>query len=210
MKKLIKAFSQLKIKSRRWAFMLALIQQKLVFCIVSVLLLASLPITGSAAVISFTPTLLGGIQWKYDYTVAAATSDPAIDEFTIFFDPTGYANLAVVAAPLGWDPLVIQPDAGIPADGFFDALALVVGISPGTSLGGFAVSFDFVGTGTPGTQRFDIVDPNTFATLSTGFTTAAVVAPPTDVPEPNALTLVGLALALLLGFRRQFSSKNKN
>lgn|GEM_PF-440755 len=213
MKILNKVFPQLEMTIHRWVYMWALIQRRMVLCIAMIFWLTILPISGSAAVISFTPSLLGGNQWKYDYTVAAAVADPTTDEFTIFFDPTRYANLVVTAAPLGWDALVIQPDAGIPADGFFDALALVVGIGTGTSLGGFAVSFDFLATGTPGVQRFDIVDPNTFASVSSGFTTAAVITPdpPTsNVPEPNTLALAGLALALLLDFRRQFPRKYRN
>lgn len=143
----------------------------------------------------------------YAYSVTVALGEPRVEEFTIFFDSTLYQNLVVSAAPQDWDPLVIQPDSGIPSNGFFDALALIDGISPATSLGGFAVLFDFLGTGSPGAQRFDIVDPTTFVTLQTGFTSAASVVPPTsDVSEPSALALAGLALALLLGFRSRFTS----
>lgn len=171
----------------------------------AVLSLASLPFSGSAAVISsFTPSFVGGSQWKYDYTITVPAGEPSVDEFTIFFAPTFYSNLAVAATPLGWAPLVIQPNTAIPADGFFDALALGVGIGPGASQGGFTVSFDFSGAGTPGAQRFDIVDPNTFSTLQTGFTSAAAVTAPSVVPEPNTLTLIGIALALLFSFRSRF------
>lgn len=176
--------------------------RKVTLWLMTVLSLALLPISVSAAVISYTPSFLGGNQWTYDYTVAAAAGDPTIDEFTIYFDYTLYENLTAAVSPSGWDPLVIQPDTS-PSDGFFDALALVAGISPGDSLGGFAVSFDFLGTGTPGAQSFDIVDPNTFETLSSGFT--SIASSNTSVPEPNTLALMVLALVLLLTFRSRFS-----
>lgn len=191
--------------ARTWRFWLLgrAMPRKVNLWLMTVLTLALLPISVSATVITYAPSFLGGSQWQYDYTVAAAASDPTIDEFTIFFDPTLYANLVAAATPSGWDPLVIQPDTSIPADGYFDALALVAGISPGTSQGGFAVSFDFLGNGTPGLQSFDIVDPNTFATLSSGFT--SIASSSSTVPEPNTLALVCLALALLLIFRNRFS-----
>lgn len=179
--------------------------RKVTLLIMAIFWLAWLPLSVSATVISFTPTLVGGNQWIYNYTVASSVGDPAVDEFTVWYDQTLYTNLSVVASPVGWDPIVIQPDATIPADGFFDALALITGISPGTSQSGFAVSFDFLGNGAPGTQRFDIVDPNTFATLSTGLTSAASL-PPIEVPEPNTLALAVLGLVLLLA-RRNHSTQ---
>lgn len=211
MKILAKVFAQLEARSHRWISMWLSLQRKMVLSMVSVLWIAFFPISGSAAVITFTPTLLADTQWRVDYAVTAGASDLSIDEFTIFFDPTRFTNLVVDSVPSAWDPVIIQPDTGIPAEGFFDALALVFGISPGTSLGGFSVSFELLGSGTPGIQRFDIVDPNTYATLSTGFTTATIAPPPptTNVPEPNSLTLAGLALALFLGFSRRSFRKNR-
>lgn len=176
-----------------------------------VLWFALFPTRGSTAAIYSTPTLIGGIQWKYNYTVTVAMSDPSVDEFSIYFSPALYANLKVAETPTGWDSLVIQPDAGVPADGFLDALALGVGIGTGGAMTGFSVFFDFLGVGTPGDQRFDIVNPNTFAVLSSGFTTAAAITPdppPFNVPEPNTLALSGLALALLLDLLRRLSRKN--
>lgn len=212
MKTLTELFARVKIKSHLCLSLCVSTQGKMMQFVFSAACLASFPTTGSAAVISFTQTLLGGTQWRYDYSVAATATDSTIDEFTIFFDPLRYANLVLESAPPSLDALVIQPDTQIPADGFFDVLVLNGGINPGTSLGPFSVSFDFLGTGTPGAQRFDIVDPNTFSTLSTGFTTPAVIAPPptSNVPEPDSLALTGLAFALILTFRRRFHISNKN
>jgi hypothetical protein len=188
---------------RHFWLMVTTMHHKVAICLMTVLTLALLPLSASAAVITFTSSFLGGNQWQYNYTVAADSGGPSIDEFTIYFDPSTFANLAATASPQGWDPLVIQPDTAIPADGYFDSLALISGISPGTSLGGFSVSFDFLGLGTPGYQRFDIVDPNSFETLSTGFTSVAPVI--SAVPEPNILTLMSLGLAFLLIFRSRIS-----
>jgi hypothetical protein len=179
-------------------------QQMLTRFAVAMVWLAAIPLSSSAAVISFTPTHVSGNQWTYNYVVAATASDPTIEEFTIYFDQTLYANLAVLASPSGWDSLVIQPDSSLPDDGFFDALALLSGLNSGDSQSGFAVSFDFLGNGTPAEQRFDIVDPITLATLSSGFTSAAIrQPPPSDVPEPGTLPLAGLALALFSLFRKR-------
>lgn len=165
--------------------------------------LACVTVTASAAVVSYNAVALGGTQWRYDYGVMADIGGPAIDEFTIFFDPAAYSNLAVLAAPAGWDALAINPDPGIPADGFFDALALGVGIDPGNSLAGFSVSFDYLGAGSPGSQRFEIVDPDTFATIDAGLTVPLNDPIPGEVPEPGGFALFGLALALLAKSRRR-------
>jgi hypothetical protein len=163
--------------------------------ILTALLIGMLPISAWAAVISSTAFHLSGNQWTYEYTVSASAAGPTIDEFTIFFDPTLFQNLSVAASPPGWDSLVVQPDPALPSDGFFDSLALVAGLAPGSSLGGFRVTFDFLGAGAPPAQRFDIVDPATFASLDSGMT-----APAASVPEPSSLMLSLLALVLVAGW----------
>ena len=164
--------------------------------------------TASATTILYNITNTSGNTWEYMYTVKNDILSVDIEEFTIFFDSSLYENLVATTTPIDWDPLVIQPDLGIPDDGFYDALALVFGISPGEILGGFGVQFDFLGIGTPGSQAFDIVDAFTFDLLDSGITTLASVPTPTPgpaptpVPEPNLLLLMSSGLLVFAGRKR--------
>lgn len=137
---------------------------------------------------------LGGNSWRYDYSVGSDDPSSPVYEFTIHFDLGLYSNLRLASAPSGWDPLAIQPDANLPADGFYDALALGDPISYGDLLSGFSIVFEFLGVGAPGSQRYDIVDPQTFATLSSGLTQRSPSTMP--VPEPGASILLLLALGM--------------
>ena len=159
------------------------------------------PRVGHATSISYDVQSLGGAVWEYTYTVANDTLASDIEEFTIWFDLGLYENLVATATPADWDPLVIQPDPGIPDDGFYDALALVAGIAPGDSLGGFSVSFDYLGGGTPGAQLFEVIDPATFDLLDEGTTARAAAGPGPGgpaIPEPATGLLLGMGLAGLL------------
>jgi hypothetical protein len=134
-------------------------------------------------------------RWRYDYTITNASISPTLNEFTIFFQLGTYENLSVVAGPAGWDSLVAQPDPNLPDNGFFDSLATAGGLTPGSSLGIFSVSFIYHGTGTPGNQIFNILDAN-FQTIDQGSTRPNGVA---AVPEPAtgflfSATLLGYAV----------------
>lgn len=153
-----------------------------------------------ATVIEYSVTNIAGNTWEYTYSVENDTL--VIEEFTIFFEVGLYENITPSATPVDWDPLAIQPDPGLPDDGFYDALALGSGIGQWDSLGGFSVQFDFLGLDTPGAQAFDIVDPVTFDILDFG-TTVLAAQPPTQVSEPGVLSLVAGAMLLLAGFRRR-------
>ncbi|KGF79127.1 hypothetical protein IA69_26215 [Massilia sp. JS1662] len=166
----------------------------------TLVLLCLLPLSSFAATISYSVQQLSGNRWTYGYELTAQPSDSEIREFTIFFDRNLFSNLQVVATPAQWDSLVVQPDQALASNGFFDALALGAGLVPGDSLGGFAIAFDFLGTGTPGAQSFDIVDPDTFETLSSGRTSSSTP-PPHDLPEPAPFMLMALPIAALLARR---------
>lgn len=162
--------------------------------------------SSNATTINYELNSLGGSSWEYAYSVHNDTLSQDIEEFTIFFDYGLYSNLSVTGAPIDWDPIVVEPQEilGFPESGFYDALALSFGIAPGETLGGFSVSFDWLGAGTPGSQYFEIVDPWDFTALDSGMTSAAVAAAP--VPEPGTILLVGAGLVGLLGLRKKLKA----
>ncbi len=153
-----------------------------------------------ATTVRYDLNLVSGNTWQYDFSVANDSLATPIGEFTIYFDRALFSNLQLVSAPADWDPLAIPPDPGLPQDGYFDWLALSAGIDPGQSLGSFRVLVDFAGNSTPGGSLFEVIDPETFATLDRGFTTPVVAA----VPEPSTIALLtsGLLFAMLRGRSR--------
>lgn len=146
-----------------------------------------------AADIQYTATSLGGTNWRYDYVV---TNDdlPGLDEFSVFFAADSFANLVVSASPPGWSSIALQPSGG--ADGLFDSLALNDSLPLGASVGGFSVSFTFLGAGAPGAQPFVVIDPfDGNVVLQEGITRA--------IPEPQTLALLLAGVVPLAAWARR-------
>ena len=161
------------------------------------------------AQVDYTATDISGSTWEYTYTITNSFLSSDLTEFTTFFNLGEYSNLQVLSSPSNWSPIVAQPDAGLPADGLYDALALDSGLAAGATQSSFSVEFTFNGTGTPGAQLFNIVDSDTFATLASGQTTLAggsVTAPEIDPGAlASALTLLLGGLAVARGFCRRLA-----
>lgn len=157
--------------------------------------------TAHAAIITADIVNVAGDQWRYGYTITNSSLS-TLQEFRIFFKLNLFENLAVAASPADWDSLVAQPDPALPDDGFFDALSLSGGIPHNGSVGGFSVTFTWLGQNTPGVQPFEVIDPSTLGTLESGVTSLRVTAPGT-APEPASLILFGLAFLLLVHFHRR-------
>lgn len=153
----------------------------------------------AAATIYYDVVNISGNTWEYDYRVLNDSPGINIDEFSVYFDPGRYQNLSPGPAPAGWDIVFANPDNFLNNEGIYDALALVSGLAPGNGAGGFKVRFDFLDTGTPGAQRYEVVDPADFTVLASGDTTL--------VPLPAAIWLFGSGLASLLGLI--FLGRNK-
>jgi hypothetical protein len=130
------------------------------------------------AQVTYTATDISGSTWEYNYTITndIAGGTTNLSEFTAFFGASTYSNLAVVSAPSNWEgqggAIAVQPDP-ILGPGFYDAVASDAGLAFGASQGGFSVEFTYLGTGTPGPQEFNFVDPNSFTALVDSYTTLA-------------------------------------
>jgi hypothetical protein len=157
--------------------------------------------TAHASVVDYGVTSLGGNLWRYDYTVNNPSPSLGFDEVTIYFDPTKYSLLGTPVAPAGWDPIVVQPDAGIPSDGFFDVLNLSGSLAAGDSFSGFSVSFTYLLTDTPSAQSFDLINSSDFSVVNSGSTTNPMGS--TQIPEPASLALVLLGIGCARLTRRR-------
>ena len=135
-------------------------------------------------------TDLGSGRWQYTYDVRNIGLAEGIEEFTIWFGINDYANLAIETQDppsSTWDELVWQPEPVFSDDGGYDALATGLNIRTGESVYGFSVSFDWMGVGDPGSQYYEVVDPDTFSIIEAGYT----------IPEPATLFLIGLGMCSL-------------
>jgi len=133
-------------------------------------------------------TVPGQDLWQYQYSLSG-TSLSAGEGFDVFFalaDGYQFGDLVdPLTGPSGeWDVLAIQADPGLPADGIFDAVAIV---NDPISTAPFTAAFIWRGTGTPGAQHFEIFD-SSFTVTESG----------TTAPEPTATALVLVALASLI------------
>ncbi len=161
-----------------------------------------------AASISYSVANEAGSTWVYSYALTNDSQADGLSEFRLFFALGDFADLAIAASPSNWDPIVAQPDPGLPGggdDGYVDWLAPAAGpLAFGDSLSVFQVRFTYLGTGTPGAQSFSVLDPNTFETLVAGRTAlAGTVPPPTGVPEPGTLGLFISAFVVLVAMSRR-------
>ena len=88
-----------------------------------------------------------------------------------------------------WDVISIQPDAGLNSNGRYDAQAVR---SMPSLADAFTVEFTWLGTGSPGSQAFEVYDTD-FSTIETGLTTT---------PEPSAIALLALVGAIFASITR--------
>lgn len=144
-----------------------------------------------AGVIHYTATHQSGDRWRYDYAMTTLPGESAPAELTVWFPRALHADLEMLDAPAGWDGLVVQPDPLLPADGYADLLDTGSGADDGSTTMRWSVGFTWLGTGTPGAQPFDVVDPVSFRVLSSGFTAALDGPGDGSVPVPSTLLLVG-------------------
>jgi hypothetical protein len=148
--------------------------------------------SAQAATINYSLNALGGNRYSYDYIL---TSSPMmeIEAFTIYFPFDEYANLAPGNLPPGWLAFLMQPDPAAYMSGYFSAESMNGPIPAGVPTGGFSIEFDWLGTGLPGPQGYEVSDSIPWGNVWIGGTV--------QVPEPGTLAL-SLLLLGVVGYRR--------
>jgi len=166
------------------------------FCGFVSLLLTSQYVLGVISTeITYTATNLGFNQWQYAYQVTNIALSTPIKELTIWFDYGLYQDLSIVTlGPTAdnWDEVAWQPEQGL-GNGGYDALTIGPGIGLGETVSGFCVRFNWLGTGVPGSQFYEIINPSDFSRIDSGFT----------IPEPASLFMFGIGSVFLLRRRRE-------
>ena len=169
--------------------------KRLALCgVVCILLFGGVVSAGIYTDIYYSVTDLGGDRWQYTYDVYNLNlplPGDEIEEFTIWFGIGDYDNLAIETLDppsSSWDEVTWDPEPFLGDDGGYDALATGLNIAIGENVSGFAVSFDWLGTGDPGSQFYEIIDKVAFDTIDSGYT----------VPEPATMLLFGIGGLILL------------
>lgn len=138
--------------------------------------------------ISYSLEDLGLGRWKAVYEVHNISLINPIQEFTLWFDYGLYSNLSIeTPSPLNtaWNENIYEPyrlPPLSPFNGYYDALAFDSGIFSGQLTAGFTITFDWLGTGLPSAQRYEVINPGTFETVAEGQTV--------HIPEPACMLLV--------------------
>jgi hypothetical protein len=136
--------------------------------------------------IDLTDVVPGENLYRYVYSLDAFPYDAGYG-FSIYFP--FFLHTALESPPpavsADWDVLSLQPDWGLPADGIYDALALV---SEPATLSGFTIDFVWLGSGAPSSQFFLVYD-SAFNPVESGQTF--------PVPESGTFCLLSIGLVLL-------------
>ncbi len=165
--------------------------KRIIFVVIIAFLFCSNIFADSMSQVRYEASDLGAGQWQYTYEVKNTGLADGIGEFTIWFDYGKYINLQIKTpnpTSGNWNQIIWQPDPVIKDAGGYDALADSLRIQLGQSVSGFAVSFNWMGQGTPGSQQYEIINPVNFQTIESGWTT----------PEPATLILFSLGGLILL------------
>ncbi len=139
------------------------------------------------ALIEYQLSDLGNQQWEYAYRVVNNHSEiEPIKSLTIWFE-TNAGQFEIVSGNSiisEWDEAILHDVVG--RGHGYDLLAKDEGIGPGDDMEGFAVRFKWNSAGQPGSQFYEVLDPDDFSLIESGYT----------VPEPNMMVLGGVGMVI--------------
>lgn len=171
------------------------------------ILLCLVPSISMGITIDYSLSSLGGSSYRYDYLITndgSLGSGVSVKLFDIAFDTALYDELTLlIATPSSfnsdWYEQILASAPGSPA--FYDVSVIAPNNGIIDSLGGFAVTFNWLGTTAgPGAQAFSVYDLDTFDLLEEGMTRPEGIQP---VPEPGTIVLLGAGLVGLAVIKRR-------
>lgn len=172
-----------------------------------ILSLLMFSVSSKALIIKGSATIDNGNQITIDYVFEANQID--VFTFDLFFDMAIFDNIQVTQNPLPteWETLVLPSDPFFGEDGLVNFLSLGAPIGLNTSLSGFQIVADFIGSVVPEnfTQQYEVLDPNTFSPVVpavSGLSTAIEVVK-ADINAPSILLLFFLSLCSLVYMRKR-------
>jgi len=158
----------------------------------------------SAPTLSYELFQIDGTQWQYNYTLFN-DSEFIIEEFSVWFDYNLYSELQLQSTPdvsAEWDEWISQPNSDFAANGLYDPFALTGNeVQPGETISGFAVSFNWLGSGSPSSQPFDIIDPTNYSVPL--FSGETILDTPHVIPVPSAGLLATFGIATVFSYIRK-------
>lgn len=125
--------------------------------------------------------------WRYTYWLDEFPFEAGYG-FTVSFDPDLYTALEIAppAPNVDWDVLTFPPDPGLAELGLYDAEARFDAPALGR---GFNVRFEWLGSGAPGSQPFEVREGEpSYLSVETGTT----VVPESRTGVRGAAALLGL------------------
>lgn len=177
--------------------------------VMPILLLAFVESAAATVSIRYRLDSLGGQNYQYVYTITNdGSAGGAVLLFDILFNTTLYSEPSLqILTPTNlqaqWSEQILASVPGLPAT--YDVLSLSGGIPVGGTVSGFVVRFTWLGQGVPGSQPFQIYNPNNFSLLQSGSTSVDATPIPTVSTIGLSALAVGLALATALQTKRQLT-----
>jgi hypothetical protein len=152
--------------------------------------------------VQYQVTNVSGDEWQYSYAIQDSVPFVANEALTVTFYAALYTNMdSAPPSPAGWSAFSAPSDTTLMFDGIYTAAAN----ADGASLSGpFTITFDYLGSGTPGSQPFsiDLFDSN--GNLLSNVTTGVTTPLNAGVPEPATGLLLLTAGVALSGFKKRF------